>query len=184
MNFRRRIDLLSLQQSDCFELFDATTKAVVNAVINNEDVFQHALAWQAAELAKTQERTDMVVREMQQRTVTALREEHAITRSGVAEEMRIVRQEIQQLPGAVVQLSTEVAELRSQLSEFTNSTISNQSEMLQWRSNTVSTPSLALKTENVYRILQVSIYHSSSRPTSDDSEQKVIARCSLTRKKR
>jgi hypothetical protein len=131
MNSRRRIDLLSLQQSDYFELFNATTKAVVNAVINNEDVFQHALALQTAELAKSQERTDMEIRVTQQRTVTAVREEHAITRSGVAEEMRIVRQEIQQLLGAVVQLSAEVAELRILLSEFTNSTTSNKSKVLQ-----------------------------------------------------
>jgi len=135
------------------------------------------------ELAKTQKRTDIAVREMQGRTDITVREEHATTRSEIVDEVHlanahsreaqeIARQEIAQLQQALNQLSEEMrqrdAELKGLLTDFAKTGSSKKRKILQERSNAVSATLFALET--VYRSLQVYILDTKACYMSDGYE--------------
>ncbi|KAF8253283.1 hypothetical protein K440DRAFT_657280 [Wilcoxina mikolae CBS 423.85] len=163
VDLRGRIDLLSLQQSDRFDLLDENTKAVIDAVINSRDVFEHFLVVHVEELLKAQEQTETTVRAMHKHTDIRLREEHDVTRTEILGEVQLAitenreaykihTQQIEHLQKGIYQLQEELrqrdAEYKALLTEFFKANSPKKRKSLQKRGNAVSATIFDLQTLN------------------------------------
>ena len=171
---------MSTQHAQEFGALSSRNKTILDALINNRDVFQQSVQAQTDKVRKMLDQTDAVIGEEHAKTRTEIvqtvyvadahnREEHAEMRIVVVENVtaadasnreqhEATRQQVKQLEHALTVLKGEIRkrdeELKEFLSAFTQTHSPAKRRKLQERSNAVSAALLALET--VYRRLEVS----------------------------